>query len=117
MSRLVAPLLDLLAVLVFALVGRRSHAHGITLAGVLETATPFLCGTAAGYLVASLTLDTSPRAWQFGAVVVVATVIIGMLLRRLAATGTAPSFIVVATLFTAATMLGWRLLAHLLTSD
>ena len=116
MSRLIAPLLDLLAVVVFALVGRRSHAHGITLGGVLETAAPFLCGTAAGYLVASLTLDASPRMWQFGAIVVVATVIIGMLLRRLATTGTAPSFIVVATLFLTATMIGWRLLATL-TSD
>ena len=116
MSRLIAPLLDLLAVVVFALVGRRSHAHGITLGGVLETAAPFLCGTAAGYLVASLTLDASPRTWQFGAIVVVATVIIGMLVRRLATTGTAPSFIVVATLFLTATMIGWRLLATL-TSD
>ena len=114
MARLLAPLLDLLAVLVFALVGRRSHAHRITLGGVLETAAPFLCGTAAGWLLASLTLDASPRTWQFGTIVVVATVVVGMLLRRLAATGTAPSFIVVATLFLTATLLGWRLLARLL---
>ena len=117
MARLVAPLLDLLVVLVFALVGRRSHAHGITLGGVLETAAPFLCGTAAGWLLASLSLDASPRSWQFGAVVVVATIVIGMLLRRLATAGTAPSFVVVATLFLAATMLGWRLVARLLSSD
>lgn len=114
MARLLAPLLDLLAVLVFALVGRRSHAHGITLGGVLETAAPFLCGTAAGWLLASLTLDASPRTWQFGTIVVVATVVVGMLLRRLAATGTAPSFIIVATLFLTATLIGWRLLARLL---
>ena len=112
MSRLLAPALDLIAVVVFALVGRRSHAHGITLGGVLETATPFLCGTAAGYLIALLTLDASPRSWQFGAVVVAATVVVGMLLRRLTSTGTAPSFVVVATLFLAASMLGWRLLAR-----
>jgi hypothetical protein len=37
-----------------------------------------------------------------------------MLLRKLATTGTAPSFIVVATVFLAATMLGWRLLARLM---
>src|SRR3954453_21288050 len=99
MSRVLAPLLDLLAVVVFALVGRRSHAHGITVGGVLETAAPFLCGTAAGYVVASLTLDATPRTWQFGTIVVVATVVVGMLCRRLAAAGTAPSFIVVATVF------------------
>ena len=113
MSRLLPPALDLVAVLVFALVGRRSHAHGLTLGGVLETAAPFLCGTAAGYLVAALTLDGAPRSWQFGAIVVAATVVVGMLLRRLATTGTAPSFVVVATLFLAATMLGWRLVARL----
>ena len=112
MSRLLAPLLDLLAVVVFATVGRRSHAHGITLGGVLETAAPFLCGTAAGYLLASLTLDASPRTWQFGTIVVVATVVVGMLLRRLATAGTAPSFIVVATLFLTATLLGWRVVAR-----
>ncbi|WP_035915670.1 DUF3054 domain-containing protein [Knoellia sinensis] len=114
MSRLIAPALDILAVVIFALVGRRSHAHGITLTGVLETAAPFVCGTAAGWLLASLTLDASPRTWQFGAVVVVATVVIGMLLRRLAASGTAPSFIIVATIFLAVTMLGWRLIAKLM---
>lgn len=113
MSRILAPALYLLAVVVFALVGRRSHAHGITFTGVLETAAPFLCGTAAGYLLASLTFDASPRTWQFGVVVLAATVVVGMLFRRLAATGTAPSFIVVATLFLAATMLGWRLVAKL----
>lgn len=113
MSRLLAPALDVLAVVVFALVGRRSHAHGITLAGVLETAAPFLCGTAAGWLVASLTLDASPRSWQFGTIVVVATVVVGMLLRRLATAGTAPSFVVVASVFLAVTMLGWRILADL----
>jgi hypothetical protein len=116
-SRLIAPLLDLFAVVVFATVGRRSHAHGITLGGVLETAAPFLCGTAAGYLLASLTLDASPRTWQFGTIVVVATVVVGMLLRKLATAGTAPSFIVVATLFLTATLLGWRLVARLLSPN
>lgn len=115
MGRLLAPALDILAVLVFALVGRRSHAHGITLGGVLETAAPFLCGTAAGWLVASLTLDASPRSWQFGAIVVVATVVVGMLLRKLATAGTAPSFVVVATVFLAVTLLGWRLLTRITT--
>ncbi|PRY54862.1 Protein of unknown function (DUF3054) [Knoellia remsis] len=113
MGRFVPVLLDVVAVVVFAVVGRRSHAEGLTLSGVLQTAGPFLVGTAAGWLLASVTLDVSPRSWQFGVVVVAATVVVGMLLRRLAAAGTAPSFIVVATVFLAVTMLGWRLLARL----
>ena len=40
-----------------------------------------------------------------------ASVLIGVI-NALATTGTAPSFIVVATLFLAATMLGWRLVAR-----
>lgn len=116
-GKALAVVLDAVLVLVFATIGRRSHAHGITLGGVLETAAPFLVGTAAGWLLASVTLDAAPRSWQFGAVVVVSAVVVGMLLRKLAAAGTAPSFIVVATLFLTATLIGWRLIAKLLTTD
>ncbi len=38
---------DAVCVLVFCAIGRRSHAEGITIAGVAETAWPFLTGTAA----------------------------------------------------------------------
>ena len=51
--------------------------------GVLRTAAPFVAGTAAGWLVASLTLDAGPRDLAFVAVVLVCTVVVGMLLRRL----------------------------------
>jgi hypothetical protein len=36
------------------------------------------------------------------------TVVVGMLLRKLTSAGTAPSFIVVASLSTALLLLGWR---------
>ena len=42
------------------------------------------------------------------------TVVVGMLLRRVAAQGTAPSFVVVATVVLAALLLSWRLVARLL---
>jgi Protein of unknown function (DUF3054) len=98
---------DVLCVLVFCAIGRRSHAEGVTVLGVAETAWPFLAGTATGWLAA--------RAWQrptdlspTGLVVWVSTVLIGMLLRKATSQGVALSFVVVASVATAILLLGWR---------
>ncbi|MED5811482.1 DUF3054 domain-containing protein [Mycolicibacterium sp. 050232] len=100
-------LADLICVVVFCTIGRRSHAEGITLAGVAETAWPFLTGTVVGWLLS--------RGWQrptslapTGIVVWVSTVVVGMVLRKLTSAGVAVSFIVVASLVTALLLLGWR---------
>lgn len=114
MSRFLPGLLDVVLVVVFAAVGRRSHAEGLDVAGILRTATPFVVGTAAGWLLATVTLDAGPRSLAYGAVVVACTVVIGMVLRAVAAQGTAPSFVVVATVVLTVLLLGWRLVARLL---
>jgi Protein of unknown function (DUF3054) len=106
--------LDVVLVVLFAFVGRRSHAEGLDVGGILRTALPFLVGTAAGWLLASVTLDSGPRSLPFGAVVVACTVVVGMVLRRVAAQGTAPSFVIVATVVLTVLLLGWRLVARLL---
>lgn len=100
-------LADVAAVLVFCAVGRRSHAEGITIAGVATTAWPFLTGTVVGWLAA--------RGWQrpravvpTGLVVWLCTVVIGMLLRKASSASVAASFVVVASLVTAVFLLGWR---------
>lgn len=113
MSRLVPALLDVVLVVVFAAVGRRSHAEGLDVAGVLRTALPFLVGTAAGWLLASVVVDGGPRSLAYGAVVVVSTVAVGMVLRAVAAQGVALSFVVVATVVLSVLLLGWRLLVRL----
>ncbi|ABK69705.1 DUF3054 domain-containing protein [Mycolicibacterium smegmatis] len=102
-----ALLADLVCVVVFCTIGRRSHAEGITVAGVAETAWPFLVGTLVGWVVS--------RGWQrptslapTGIAVWACTIVVGMLLRKLTSAGTAVSFIVVASLVTAALLLGWR---------
>ncbi len=104
---------DVACVLVFCAVGRRSHAEGITVSGLAETAWPFLTGTAVGWLLA--------RGWQrptalspTGLIVWVATVAVGMALRKLSGQGVAVSFIVVASTVTALLLLGWRLALRLL---
>lgn len=106
-ASLPALLTDLVCVVVFCTIGRRSHAEGITVGGVAETAWPFLTGTAVGWLVS--------RGWRkptslapTGIVVWVCTVVIGMLLRRASSATVAGSFIVVASLVTGALLLGWR---------
>jgi hypothetical protein len=102
-----AVLADVVCVLVFCTIGRRSHAEGITVAGVAETAWPFLAGTAVGWLAV--------RGWRrpatlapTGLVIWLSTVVIGMLLRKATSQGTAVSFVVVASLVTAILLLGWR---------
>ncbi len=50
-SSALAALADVVGVLVFCTIGRRSHAEGLTVAGVAETAWPFLAGTAVGWLL------------------------------------------------------------------
>jgi hypothetical protein len=112
MTRLVPVLLDAVLIVVFAALGRRSHEEGLDLAGILRTAAPFLCGSAAGWLLASIALEHGPRTLTFGALVVVCAVVIGMLLRRVLGEGTAGSFIVVASVVLTAFLLGWRLVAR-----
>lgn len=104
---------DVVCVVVFCTIGRRSHAEGLTISGIAETAWPFLVGTGAGWLLST--------AWRrpvslapTGIAVWAATVVVGMLLRKVTGQGTATSFIVVASLTTAVLLLGWRAVAQIL---
>ncbi|OBG87095.1 hypothetical protein A5733_05775 [Mycobacterium sp. NS-7484] len=106
-ASLPALLTDLICVVVFCTIGRRSHAEGLTVAGIAETAWPFLTGTVVGWLLS--------RGWQkptslapTGLIVWISTVVVGMVLRKLTSAGVAVSFIVVASLTTAVLLLGWR---------
>lgn len=106
---------DIVCVVVFCALGRRSHAEGLTLAGIATTAWPFLSGTLLGWLIS--------RGWRSptalaptGVTVWVATVVVGMLLRKASSQGVAVSFIIVASLVTALLLLGWRAIATLVGS-
>jgi hypothetical protein len=98
---------DVIGVLVFCALGRRSHAEGLTVTGVASTAWPFLTGTLVGWLAS--------RGWRrpaavvpTGVVVWICTVAVGMLLRKASSAGVAASFVVVASSVTAVLLLGWR---------
>ena len=103
-----AALIDAAFVVVFVLIGRRSHAEVLDLVGVAQTAWPFLVALAAGWLVA--------RAWRHPlvvwptAVVIWATTVIGgMLLRAVSRQGIELAFVIVAATVLAVFLLGWRL--------
>lgn len=106
----VAAVLDVVAIGLFATLGRSSHDAGVTLGGVASTMWPFLVGAAVGWLAASAWLRPT-RIVPTAVVVWVATVAVGMVLRALSGQGTAASFVVVASVFLAATLVGWRVLA------
>jgi|SRR6185312_5727981 len=103
---------DVIGVLVFCALGRRSHDEGLNATGIAATAWPFLTGTAIGWLVA--------RGWRrptavapTGVVVWLSTVMVGMVLRKATSAGVAASFVVVAATVTALLLLGWRAAAGL----
>jgi FtsH-binding integral membrane protein len=111
----VAGALDVVCVLVFVVIGRSSHADGVTVAGVASTSWPFLVGAAVGW--------TAVRAWRqpmaiapTGIVVWIACVTVGMVLRVVADQGTAAAFIAVALAFVGMELLGWRALARVIPS-
>ena len=105
---------DLAGVILFTAIGRRNHAEGVSIAGIADTAWPFLAGTLFGWLVS--------RGWRrptalmpTGVVVWVCTVAVGMALRKATGEGIALSFVAVASLVTALLILGWRAVAAGLT--
>jgi hypothetical protein len=104
-------LLDIILVIVFAAVGRASHDEAGPVAGSLQTAWPFLAGTVVGWLVVRLLRKEWPVDVGPGITVWFATLLIGMVLRRLTGAGTATTFVVVAALVLAVLIVGWRVLA------
>lgn len=104
-----AAVLDLLLVGVFTLLGRRTHDEVLDLSGWWQTAWPFLAGLLLGWAVVAMTVRTWPtRPWH-GVPVWISTVFAGMAFRDMTGQGTALPFVVVATLFLGATLMGWRL--------
>jgi hypothetical protein len=99
--------LDVFFVALFVAVGRRNHDEDPGIAGLVETAAPFLIGLVVAWILV--------RAWRTptdlasGVWIWLITVAGGMLLRRTVFDrGTAVSFVIVATVFLGMFLLGWR---------
>jgi len=108
-----AALVDVLAVLVFAAIGRSSHAEGVTAPGVLETAAPFLLGLLAGWLAGRVW--RAPSGLPLGVAAWAGTTVVGLGVRAGLTHRLPLSFVLVAAVCLAVFLLGWRLLARAVT--
>ncbi|GAA2543322.1 DUF3054 domain-containing protein [Pseudonocardia hydrocarbonoxydans] len=100
---------DLVAVVVFAAVGRVNHAESGDLWGLLVTLAPFAVGVGAAWATPVVRAD--PSGLRAGAVVLAGAVVVGLALRA-GFTGRLPvSFAVVTALSLAVLLLGWRALS------
>ena len=114
-SAVASLVLDVCCELAFVTIGRHTHHHGDDLAGVWQTAWPFLTGLAVGLL--------ATRAWRRPLAIVptglgawLGAAVVGMLVRVLAGQGTAAAFIAVTLAFLALFLLGWRVAARIVTT-
>lgn len=99
---------DFVSILVFVIIGRMSHDHGISVDGVSSTLWPFAIGLLVGW-AAMMRRRRSGMSLADAEWIVISTVAVGMVLRVIAGQGTAFAFVVVAGVFLSAFMLGWRL--------
>ena len=102
---------DALCVLLFVVIGTRNHKTDTGLSGILYVAAPFWIAMALAHLTPMM--QRGAKAFPHQYVVWGYTIVMGMVLRNVAfERGTAPAFVIVATVFLGVTMLGWRALAE-----
>ncbi|MDH6292659.1 DUF3054 domain-containing protein [Rhodococcus sp. NM-2] len=115
-----ALVLDVVLVIVFCAIGRRSHDEANALTGLATTAWPFLTGLAVGWLATVALYRDKFDAFLIvptGIVVWLSTLAVGMLLRVVSGQGTAFSFVLVAGTVLAVFLLGWRAVAKIVTKS
>lgn len=107
-----AILLDLIAVILFTVIGRSSHNRDTSLLGFWITLWPFLAGAAIGWFL-SRNWRAPMSIWPNGVVIWLSTIVFGMALRWLTGGGVAFTFVLVATAATGLFLIGWRFVAQL----
>lgn len=101
-------------VVLFAVLGNRTHDSGLSAAEVWSTAWPFLMGLGLGWLV-TFSWRRPTSIWPYGVLLVLVTVAWGMLMRQLFTDGGVQlTFVIVATLTLGVFILGRRLVTKLL---
>jgi hypothetical protein len=97
---------DVVAVVVFAAIGRASHDESDGIVGILAVAAPFLVGLLVAW--ATPWVRARPQGFRAGVVVLAATVVVGLGLRA-AFLGRLPlTFALVTLAALAVLLLGWR---------
>lgn len=104
---------DIVLIILFATLGRRTHESGLDLGGLLVTAAPFLAAWAVGTALTRPQF-TWAQIWPAGLVVWVVTVVGGLLLRVALGDTAALSFQVVTAAVLGAFLLGRRAVTAIL---
>ncbi len=117
-TQIAAPI-DTAIVVAFVAIGRRNHDEDEAVAGLLQTAAPFLIALLVAWVllrVSGKAAMADPMTVPAGVAIWVCTVALGMVLRRFVFDdGTATSFMIVATIFLGTFLVGWRAIAATLT--
>ncbi|CAN5167023.1 hypothetical protein BH09ACT12_BH09ACT12_30800 [soil metagenome] len=99
--------------LALAIGGKGSHDAGESAWVVLAIVWPYAVSAGLAHVLLA-TRGRDPRpVWPEGVLVLAVTYGLGMLLRAVSGRGLAPGFLVVAAIFLAVTMLGWRAVVQL----
>lgn len=108
----VALAIDLVAVVIFAILGRAAHDEPLGVAGIAQTAWPFLVALLVGWLVVRVWKE--PLRVARALLLLAVTVVLGNLFRVFIAQDTTHwTFIAVTVLVLGALLAGWRLIALL----
>ncbi len=114
---------DVVLVVVFCLLGRRSHDEAVLGTGLLRTFWPFGTGLVLGWVIAVAVASGREGAsaarrfdgravWPTGVILWLSTLIGGMVLRGVSGQTVAFSFVLVATSFLGLFLVGWRVIAQ-----
>ncbi|MVU80066.1 DUF3054 family protein [Nocardia sp. ET3-3] len=123
MRKLVPFVVDVVLVVVFCLLGRRSHDEAVLGAGLLRTFWPFGTGLVLGWVIAVAVASGREGAsaakrfdgrtlWPTAVIIWLSTLIGGMLLRAVSGQGVVFSFFLVAASFLGLFLVGWRVVAQ-----
>lgn len=103
---------DILLVTIFAVIGRASHAEQLSVAGVGQTAWPFLTGLLVGWVI-TMAWRAPMAPLRAGLGIWALTLVVGMLLRGVSGQGVVVAFVVVASIVLLVFLVGWRAIAAL----
>lgn len=113
-ATVMAVVVDVLAVLLFALIGTLFHSEdGIAVGAWLSASWPFLLGLAVAWaLLLTRTVRLAPGS---GLGILIITWLVGVIVRSIVTLSVAWGFVLTSLLFLTILMLGWRIVASLVT--
>lgn len=110
-----AVVIDAVAVLLFALLGKLMHSEdGFAIGGWLSTAWPFLLGLAVGWaLLLTRTVRYAPGS---GLGILLVTWLVGVIVRSIVTLSVAWGFVLTSLIFLGILLIGWRAVASFVTN-